>query len=77
MNDNFELLFQLLETERLEVAGRTAPTISTDLRKKIAKFAAGQCSEAEREEMKTLFSKQPDLIPVLANEAKALRTPEK
>ncbi len=77
MTDNFQLLFQLLEADRLEVTGRTASTISPELSKKIAKFAAGQCTEAEREEMKALLGENPDLIPVLAHEAKALRPPEK
>ena len=77
MTDNFQLLFQLLESDRLEVTGRTAPSVTPELRKKIAKFAAGESTEAEREEIKGLLGQKPELIPVLAQEAKALRTSEK
>ena len=72
MNDNFQILFELLEG-RDEVSGRAATTVPAELREKIAKFAAGTCSEEERDQMKQLLRKKPDLIPVLVMEARALR----
>jgi len=72
VNDDFQILFELLEG-RDEVTGRAATTVATELREKIAKFAAGTCSEEERGEMKLLLRHKPDLIPVLVMEARALR----
>ena len=75
MNDDFKILLEFLEGEVQEVAGRSAATIPTDLRDKIAKFARGKCTEEERVEMKKLLQKEPDLIPTLVAETKALREP--
>ena len=72
MNDNFQILFELLES-RDEVAGRAATSVPAGLREKIAKFAAGTCSEEERDQMKQLLRTKPDLIAVLAAETRALR----
>ena len=73
MNDDFQILFELLEGGVQEVSGRAAATVSSDLREKIAKFAAGPCNEEERDQMKKLLREQPDLIPVLVTEIRALR----
>ena len=75
VNDDFQILFELLEG-RDEVAGRAATTVPAELRDKIAKFAAGTCSEEERDQMKQLLRTKPDLIAVLAAEARALRQPD-
>ena len=72
VNDDFQILFELLEG-RDEVSGRAAGTVPAELREKIAKFAAGTCSEEVRDQMKQLLRKKPDLIAVLATEARALR----
>jgi hypothetical protein len=72
VNDDFQILFELLEG-RDEVTGRAATTVPAELREKIAKFAAGTCSEEERDQMKQLLRNKPDLIPVLVAEARALR----
>jgi hypothetical protein len=72
VNDDFQILFELLEG-RDEVTGRAATTVPAELREKIAKFAAGTCSEEERDQMKQLLRNKPDLIPVLVMEARALR----
>lgn len=72
MNDDFQILFELLES-RDEVAGRAVTTVAAELREKIAKFAAGTCSEEERDQMKQLLRNKPDLIPVLVAETRALR----
>lgn len=73
MNDDFKILFELLEGRAQEVTGRAGATVSEDLREKIARFAAGTCSEEERDQMKKLLREKPDLIPVLVTETRALR----
>ena len=73
MNDEFQILFELLEGRALEVAGRAATAVPSELREKIARFAAGTCSEEERDQMKKLLREKPDLIPVLVTETRALR----
>jgi hypothetical protein len=73
VNDDFQILFELLEDRAQEVAGRAATTVPSELREKIAKFAAGMCSEKEREQMKKMLREKPDLIPVLVTETRALR----
>jgi hypothetical protein len=75
VNDDFQILFELLE-DRDEVAGRAATKVPAELRERIAKFAAGTCSEEERDQMKHLLRTKPDLIAVLAAEARALRQPD-
>jgi hypothetical protein len=74
VNDDFQILFELLESQ--EVSGRSAAMVSSDLREKIAKFAAGTCNEEEREQMKKMLREQPDLIPALVTEIRALRPSE-
>ncbi len=76
MNDDFKILFELLKAQDQEVTGRIAAAVSPDLREKIARFAAGKCSEEEREQIKKLLLDNPDLIPVLVTETRALRTIE-
>ncbi|MDP9003692.1 MAG: hypothetical protein M3N12_02760 [Verrucomicrobiota bacterium] len=73
MNDDFKILFELLDGGVHEVAGRAVATVPTELRDRIAKFAAGQSSEEEREKIKKLLREQPDLIPLLVSEIHALR----
>ena len=73
MNDDFSTLFELLERHAPEVGGRVATTVSRELRKKLAKLAAGECNKEERRELINLLEQQPDLIPVLVKEIKSLR----
>jgi hypothetical protein len=73
VNDDFQLLFEVLEGQDPEVSGRAATMVPAELREKIARFAAGRCSEEEREQMKKLLRETPDLIPVLVTETRALR----
>lgn len=73
MNDDFQILFELLEGRAQEVTGRAATPVPAELLEKIARFAAGTCSEEERDQMKKLLREKPDLIPVLVTEARALR----
>ncbi len=73
MNDDFQILFELLEDGVQEVSGRAAATVPSELREKIAKFAAGTCNDEERDQMKKWLREQPDLIPVLVSEIRALR----
>lgn len=71
VNDDFQILFGLLDHD--EVTGRGTATISSELREKVTRFAAGNCTEDERNQIKQLLIEKPELIPVLANEARALR----
>ena len=73
MNNDFQILFELLEGRPQEVTGRAAAMVPSELREKIARFAAGRCSDEEREQMKKLLREKPDLIPVLVAETRALR----
>lgn len=73
VNDDFQILFELWEGAQQEVTGRAVDTIRPELREKIARFAAGTCSEEERDQMKKLLREKPDLIPLLATETRALR----
>ena len=75
MNDDFKILLEFFDGDVQEVAGRSAATIPAELREKIAKFASGKCTEDERVEMKKLLQEQPQLIPALVTETKALRQP--
>jgi hypothetical protein len=77
VNDDFKILLEFFDGDAREVAGRTTEALPTELRDKIAKFANGKCTEEERTEMKRLLQEQPQLIPALVSETKALRqTPE-
>jgi hypothetical protein len=67
------VIFDLLERTPQEVAGCGSPTISRELRKKLAKLAADRCTDEERRELIRLLEQQPDLIPALAREIKILR----
>ncbi|HSP45271.1 MAG TPA: hypothetical protein VLO30_04710 [Chthoniobacterales bacterium] len=73
MNDDFKILLEFFAGDPSEVAGRAAATIPTELRGKITRFASGKCTEEERVEMKKLLQEQPELIPALVTETKALR----
>jgi hypothetical protein len=73
VTDDFKILLEFFDGGPPEVAGRSAATIPTELREKISKFAGGRCTEEERVEMKKLLQDQPDLIPALVSETKALR----
>jgi hypothetical protein len=75
VNDDFKILLEFFDGNVQEVAGRSAAAVPTDLKNKIAKFASGKCTEEERVEMKKLLQEQPDLIPALVTETKALRQP--
>jgi hypothetical protein len=73
VNDDFKILLEFFAGAAPEVAGRTVATIPAELREKIASFASGKCTEEERVEMKKLLQEQPELIPTLVSETKALR----
>jgi hypothetical protein len=75
VNDDFKILLEFLDIDVPEVAGRSAAAIPTEVKEKIARFANGKCTEEERVEMKKLLQEQPNLIPALVAETKALRQP--
>jgi len=73
VNDDFKILLEFLEGDVSEVGGRSVATIPADVKEKIARFASGKCTEEERVEMKKMLQEQPNLIPALVTETKALR----
>jgi len=73
VNNDFKILFDLLEGRAQEVTGRIAVAVPPELRESIARFAAGSCSEEERDRVKKMLHEKPDLIPVLVAETRALR----
>ena len=75
MTDDFKILLEFLDGDVQEVAGRSAVAVPAEVKEKIARFASGKCTEEERVEMKKLLLEQPDLIPTLVAETKALRDP--
>jgi hypothetical protein len=75
VNDDFKILLEFLDRDVQEVGGRSAATIPADLKEKIVRFANGKCTEEERVEIKKMLLEQPDLIPTLVAETKALRQP--
>jgi hypothetical protein len=78
VNDDFKALFELLEAPAREVSGREAPpAVSLEVRKRLAKLAAGECNPEERGELLVLLEEQPELIAELAREVKKLRNAAK
>jgi hypothetical protein len=75
VTDDFKILLEFLDGDVQEVAGRSAVAVPAEVKEKIARFASGKCTEEERVEMKKLLLEQPDLIPTLVAETKALRDP--
>jgi hypothetical protein len=73
VNDDFKILLEFFDGDVQEVAGRSVAAIPAELREKIAKFASGKCTDQERVEMRKLLQEQPQLIPALVTETKALR----
>jgi ribosomal protein S15P/S13E len=73
VNEDFDALFRFLEEHAEDVSGRAALDVSASLRQQLAKFAAGECNEQEREQLKTLLQNQPELIPILVKEVHTRR----
>jgi len=73
MTDDFSILFELLEYEGAEVAGRGSLTISREIRETLAKLAAGRCNDKERRHLVGALSEQPELISELVKEIRKLR----
>lgn len=73
MNDDFKILLEMLEGDLPEVGGRSVATVPAEVQEKMARFANGKCTEEERVEIKKLLQEQPELIPTLVAETKALR----
>ena len=56
---DFQILFELLEGRAQEVTGRATAQLPSELRERIARFAAGTCPEEEREQMKKMLRETP------------------
>lgn len=76
MKNDVQILFEILADPDQEVIGHAAPRVSAELQEQIAKFAAGTCSEKERDEVKKMLLQRPELIPLLARETRGLRQSE-
>jgi hypothetical protein len=74
MTADFTIVFELLERHISEVGGRAALNISSEIREKLVKLAAGMCNENQRQELIRLLTERSDLLPVLAQEIKKMRT---
>jgi len=73
MTDDFSILFDLLEYEKTEVAGRGSLTMPREFRENLAKLAAGRCNDKERRDLLSALSEQPELISELVKEIRKLR----
>jgi hypothetical protein len=73
MANSFEILAKFLDRFGDDVEGRSLEEPSADVKLKLKSFAAGSLSEAERNEMIGLLQANPQWVPLLAREAKALR----
>jgi hypothetical protein len=73
MSNSFEILTRFLDRFGDDVEGRSLEEPSADLKLKLKSFAAGSLSEAERNEVIGLLQTNPQWVPLLAREAKALR----
>ena len=73
MTEDFSILFELLEYEGAEVAGRGSLTISRDIPEELAKLAAGKCNDKERRDLLSVLNEHPEFISELVREIKRLR----
>jgi len=73
MNESFQILAGFLERFSDEVEGRSLEEPSTELKLKLQQFARGTLAEAERDPLILLLKQNPQWIPLLAAEAKAMR----
>jgi hypothetical protein len=73
VTDDFKILLEFFDGDVQEVGGRSVATIPAEVREKIARFASGKSTEEERVEMRKMLQEQPQLIPALVSETKALR----
>jgi hypothetical protein len=70
---DFAALFRLNENRTDDVSGRRrSANLSWD-KKKLAKLAAGWCTNEERRELIRLLQQQPDLISARVREIRILR----
>lgn len=73
VSNDFNVLFAFFGDREQEVAGRATPSVSSELREKISRFAAGQSSESERAEVKKVLHEEPALIAMLVSDVEAIR----
>jgi len=73
MANSFEILTRFLERYSDEVEGRQLREPSLEVTNKLKEFAKGTLPEDERNTLLNLLKENPNWIPVIANEIKALR----
>ena len=74
MNNDFITLVEFLGRFGPEVSGHAAPTPRTEEAAKLLRFAAGECDEAERNEICKLLRLHPAWLRWLADRVKLART---
>jgi hypothetical protein len=74
MANSFEILSRFLDRFGDDVEGRSVEEPSADVKQKLKRFAGGSLSEIERNEIVGLLHANPQWVPFLAREARALRS---
>lgn len=73
MPEAFEILSRFLERYDNDVEGRSTEEPAADVQRQLKRFATGELSEAERSEVARLLHANPQWVPLLAREVRALR----
>ena len=73
MANSFEILSGFLERFGDDVEGRSVEEPSAEVQLKLKRFAGGNLSEAERNELISLLHTNPQWVQLLAREARGLR----
>ena len=73
MANQFTILSRFLERYSDDVEGRSMEEPSTEVQQMLKNFADGSLSEADRKDVIALLQNNPNWVPLLASQAKALR----
>lgn len=70
----FKIVAEFLDRFEAEVEGRSKMDPSAEVRAKIRAFARGELTEGDRDAIVALLRENPQWVPLLAEEVKALRS---
>lgn len=73
MGNQFTILARFLHRYGDDVEGRSMEAPTDEVQQKLKNFAGGNLSEAERKDVIALLQSNPQWVPLLAKETKALR----
>jgi len=73
MANQFTILARFLDRFGDDVEGRSMEAPTAEVQQKLKNFAGGSLSEAERKDVIALLQTNPQWVPLLAKETKALR----